>query len=133
MIKAELKAKADAAPTVENGEAAVKVLDATAQAWKRMGPKAKELFVIQNLEEIVGTIIQKTNDIEVREVTLLDRGDGTSLASYAAAFPQTVAAILDSLNATTGIDIQQIVGVPLGAEPPPSSPSTPSLPGGIGQ
>lgn len=130
---AELTAKADAAPTIENGEAAVKVLDATAQAWKRMGPRAKELFVIQNLEQIVGTIIEKTNDIEVREVTLLDRGDGTSLASYAAAFPQTVAAILDSLHATTGIDIQQIVGVPLTPAHEPSAPKSSALPGGIGQ
>ena len=93
---AELRAKADAAPTIENGEATVRVLEVTAQAWDRMGPKAKELYVIQNLEDIVSTVIEKTHDIEVREVTMLDRGDGSSLASYAAAFPQTVAAILQS-------------------------------------
>lgn len=130
---AELKAKADAAPIIENGEAAVKVLDLTSQAWKRMGPRAKELFVIQNLENIVGTIIEKTNDIQVREVTLLDRGDGTSLASYAAAFPQTVAAILESLNSTTGIDIQQILGVSLTSTQTPNGSATSALQGGLGQ
>ena len=129
---AELRAKADAAPTIENGEATVRVLEVTAQAWDRMGPKAKELYVIQNLEDIVSTVIEKTHDIEVREVTMLDRGDGSSLASYAAAFPQTVAAILQSLSATTGIDVHQILsGDASGTTPSRASlPSTSGLQGG---
>ena len=123
---AELQAKADAAPTVENGEASVRVLDVTAKAWERMGPKAKELFIIQNLEDIVSTVIEKTNDIEVKEVTMLDRGDGSSLASYAGAFPQTVVAILDALNATTGINIHEVLSASASRQ---GSARTPALTG----
>ena len=61
----------DAAPTAENGAAAVHVLDLMGEAWRSMGPQAREIYVIQHLEEIVGTVVNQLADVSVDE--FLDR------------------------------------------------------------
>lgn len=122
-----IRAKGAAAPTVENGIAAAQVLEAMAGAWRAMGPQAKEIYVIQHIEEIVGAVISSVAKIDVREVNVLDPGDGSGLASYAAAYPNAVASILTALRQTTGVDVPLILSgnaPPSGEAPPPSS--TPS-------
>lgn len=104
-----IRAKGDAAPTTENGRALVEVLEATTAAWNAMGDNAKEIYVIQHLEEIIGTVIEHMDDIDIGEVNVLDRGDGSALAAYAAAYPQTVAAVLRALRETIGIDIPAVL------------------------
>jgi flotillin len=74
-----------------------------------MGDKAKEIYVIQHLEEILSAVIDNVDKIKVREVNVLDRGDGAGIASYAASFPHTVAAVLSALRETTGIDVPAIL------------------------
>lgn len=102
-------AKGEAAPTLENGAAQVEVLRAMSDAWITMGDKAKELYVIQHLDEIVGTVVSQMGGIDIGEVNILDQGDGRGLASYAASYPQMVAAVLHSLRETTGVDVTAIL------------------------
>jgi flotillin len=98
-----------------------------------MGPQAREIYIIQHLEEIIGTVVAQTKKIQVDEVNVLDPGDGTGLTSYAASFPQTVAAVLKALSETTGVDVTAILAgdkgrtpaAPSGATRPVSSPVTP--------
>ncbi len=108
-LAAQLKARGDAAPTIEDGEAVAKVLAATAAAWQQIGPKARELYVIQHLEELVGAVAKSVETLDVQEVNVIDPGDGSGLASYAASYPQTVAAVLSALRETTGVDIPALL------------------------
>lgn len=98
-----------AAPTAENGAAAVQVLELMGDAWRSMGPQAKEIYVIQHLEEIIGTVVNQLDDVQVGEVNVLDQGDGSGLASYAATYPQMVAQVMQSLAASTGVDVPAIL------------------------
>jgi flotillin len=102
-------AKGDAASTVEDGKAMVEVLRTTAEAWNAMGPHAREIYVIQHLEEIVETVVRSMQNIDIGEVHVLDPGDGSGLSSYAAAYPQTIAAVLRALRDTTGVDVPAIL------------------------
>lgn len=102
-------AKGAAAPTAENGAAAVEVLRAMSDAWTAMGAQAKEIYVIQHLEQIVGSVVTSLEGVTVAEVNVLDQGDGSALASYAATYPKMVAAVLGSLRETTGVDVQGIL------------------------
>ena len=102
-------AKGEAAPTAEEGKAVAEVLAATAAAWRKMGPQAREIYVIQHLEQIVGTIVSHLRKIDVEEVNILDPGDGSGLASYAASYPQTIAAVLRALAETTGVDVPALL------------------------
>jgi flotillin len=116
VIPAEVQQKArailavgEAAPTAENGAAAVHVLQLMSEAWKAMGPQAREIYVIQHLDEIVGTVVKSLDDVKVGEVNVLDPGDGSGLASYAATYPQMVASVMRALGETTGVDVPAIL------------------------
>lgn len=104
-----IEAVGRAAPTKENGEAAVQVLQMMSDAWKDMGPQAREIYVIQHLEEIVGTVVSQLDSIEVDEVHVLDHGDGQGLSSYAATYPKMVAEVMKALKETTGVDVPGIL------------------------
>lgn len=99
----------EAAPTAENGRAAVEVLRLLSEAWTTMGPHAKELYVIQHLEELVGAVVANLQDVSVGEVTVLDQGDGSGLASYAAAYPMMVGRVMQALAESTGVNIPAIL------------------------
>ncbi len=105
----ELLAKGEAAPTEENGAAVVQVLEAMSKAWESMGPQAREIYVIQHLEEIVGTVVGSLDNVRVGEVNVLDRGDGEALAGYAATYPRMVSAVLSALGESTGVDVPAIL------------------------
>lgn len=107
-MAAAILARGEAAPTIENGKAAVEVLEATANAWRAMGPHAREIYVIQHLEAIIGTVVRQL-EVNVGDVSVLDRGDGSGLASYASSYPQTVAAVLRAIGQTTGVDVPAIL------------------------
>lgn len=98
-----------AAPTAENGAATVQVLELMSDAWRSMGPQAKEIYVIQHLEQIVGTVVNQLQDVEVDEVTVLDQGDGSGMASYAATYPKMVASVMQALATSTGVDVPAIL------------------------
>lgn len=102
-------AKGEAAPVVETGAANIEVLRLMSEAWTRMGGSAKELYVLQNLDEIVGTVVTQMSSISVGEVNVLDQGDGRGLSSYAASYPQMVAHVLRTLKETTGVDVPAII------------------------
>ena len=100
----EIVAQGKAAPTLHGGRAVLQVLAAMTEAFEALGPHAKEVFVIQHLEEIVKAV-QEGVRVQVDQVHLLDPGDGSALSNYAASYPQVVAAMLQSIGQTTGIDI----------------------------
>ncbi|MFK7991038.1 MAG: flotillin family protein [Sandaracinaceae bacterium] len=105
----EIGALGAAAPTRENGAAAVAVLEMMSAAWKDMGPQAREIYVIQHLEEIVGTVVSQLDKVEIDEVNVLDQGDGEGLSSYAATYPKMVAQVMSALAETTGVDVPKIL------------------------
>ena len=99
----------EAAPTAETGAAQVKVLEMLAEAWKEMGPQAKEIYVIQHLEELIGTVVAQLNAVDVKEVNVLDQGDGKGLANYASTYPHMVSEVLEAIAQSTGVNIPQIL------------------------
>lgn len=98
-----------AAPTAESGKAAVEVLRLMTDAWRAMGPQAKEIYVIQHLEQIVESVVKQLRNVEVGEVHVLDQGDGSGLSSYAATYPQMVAAVMRAISQSTGVDVPAIL------------------------
>jgi flotillin len=111
-----LLAKGDAAPTIENGAAVAEVLRLTSEAWQTMGPQAREIYVIQHLEELLAAVLQPIEKLKIREVAALDPGDGSAVASYAASYPRAVASVLSALRETTGVDVPAILAGKTGAQ-----------------
>lgn len=85
-------------------------LDMVRQAWVAAGDGAKPIFMIQQLDTILRDVVKQVGRINVGNVSLVDRGDGSSLPSYVASFPATVNAVLRELDGVTGIDIVGTLG-----------------------
>lgn len=98
-----------AAQTIENGAAQVEVLKAMSDAWATMGAQARELYVIQHLDQIVGAVVNSMDDVKLNQVHIIDQGDGEALAGYAASYPKMVGAVMKSLRDSTGIDVTALL------------------------
>ena len=86
------------------------------------------MFVLQHLDAIFGEVAHAAQRLKVKQVNLVDGGDGRTLPAYAAAFPATVGALLQQVTSTLGVDIAKVItGSSAGAAPPPSA-GRPSLP-----
>jgi len=105
----EIIAKGEAAPIEENGKALAQSLSMLAEAWAAARPNARDIFLIQQLETLMGTIVGKLSALKVGEVHIIDPGDGSALPNYVAGFPATVTSILDTLRSTTGVDVARIL------------------------
>ena len=51
-------------------------------AWLSAGSDAKDIFLIQQLEEVLETVVDRVKGSSVSEVVLLDSGDGSALPTY---------------------------------------------------
>ncbi len=100
-----LSARGAAASIEENGRALAQVLQMMTDAWLEAGPDAKDIFLIQQLETVLETVVKRVNDISLDEVNILDGGDGHALARHVAGFPAVVRQVLEEMKATTGVDV----------------------------
>lgn len=105
----EMRARSEAAHIAADGEAMATVLSMMTDVWIEAGEDAKDIFLIQQLETVLGTVTDKVKNLEVGEVTLLDGGQGTALPGHIAALPATVAAVLREFRETTGVDVTGIL------------------------
>jgi flotillin len=102
-------ARGDAATIEENGRAMAAVLQMLTDTWLKAGDDARDIFLIQQLEDILKTVIDRVNNMSLDEVTLIDGGDGKALPRHVASFPATVRSVLDELRSSTGVDVTGIL------------------------
>ncbi|MEZ4361283.1 MAG: SPFH domain-containing protein [Kofleriaceae bacterium] len=121
----ELHAAGQAASIAADGEAMAASLAEVAKAWKESGGRAMDMFVLQHLDQIFGQVAHAAQRVKIDEVNLIDGGDGQTLPGYAAAYPATMAALLQQVHHTLGVDIAKVI---TGSNASPSSTPSRSLP-----
>lgn len=104
-----LRAHGDAAKIVENGKAGARALELVTEQWIAAGDDAADIYLIQQLESVISTVVERVNDVEIGEVVLLDDGTGRSLAHHVSAYPAMVSRILAELKDSTGVDVAAIL------------------------
>ena len=85
------------------------VLQMMTDSWLSAGEDAKDIFLIQQLESVLQTVVKRVNSMQINEVTLLDGGDGTALPRHVASFPAVVRQVLEELHASTGVNVPEIL------------------------
>jgi len=105
----ELMAQADAYPFIENGKARAAALQSLASEWAAAGAQGREVYILNHLREIADAAIQRTAATQVRELSVVDAGDGSSYAAVIAAFPTVVAKVMQATGAAVGVDIAAIL------------------------
>ncbi len=105
----ELDAAGAAAPIVEDGNAQARALALIADAWTESGGKAMDMVVLQNIDEIFAQVAKAAGNLEAREVSLIDGGDGQTMPNYLAAYPAAVGKLLDQVSGTLGVDVGAVI------------------------
>jgi flotillin len=127
----ELWAAGEAASIAEDGRAMAEALEHVATAWRETEGQAMDIFVLQNLEEIFSRVTNAAKNLKVREVNLIDSGDGATMPAYLASYPAAVASLLTQIERSLGIDITSIISGDKArgdavAKPPAPRPAAPA-------
>jgi len=128
----EVRAKGKAAFVAEEGKAQAAILQMLNEAWAEAGTRAKEIYLIQQLETIISSVVDAVRNVTVDNVNLLDDGDGTALPAYVSAYPAIVTAVLSELTKSTGIDVPSVLAGGSGSNKPSPGGATGSPSRGIG-
>jgi flotillin len=105
----ELRAAGDAAIKAETGRAQAEALEALYNSWQLAGSSANEIFLIQQIDNILAEVAKVTKGLTVDNVNLIDGGDGRTLARYVGAYPAVITEILGRIRDTVGIDVVAIL------------------------
>lgn len=95
------QAKGSASRIVEDGKAQVEGIRQLAESWKAAGADAKEIFLLQKLDVLLKAIATSIPEVGVQNVTVIDAENGSRATQ--------VAAFLEQLKQTTGMDVTQVV------------------------
>lgn len=105
--RAIAEARGDAARILEDGKAQTAGIKHLAQSWKAAGPSARDIFLFQKLELLLKMMAASVPEVKVQNLTVIDAQNGSSVAK--------MAAFLEQLRQTTGMDIASAVGHLAGA------------------
>jgi flotillin len=109
-LASEARARGEAAPLVENGKAAAEALRLVSAEWKNAGKSGREVYLLQQLRSFVEAAVARVAQTEVRELNIVDGGDGQAYASFVANFPAAVARVMAETAHAVGVDVRALLG-----------------------
>jgi flotillin len=105
-----LRARGEAAPTIENGKAAAEALKAVATEWMAAGAVGRDVYVLSQLDAIVNAAVQRVSQVELVTLDVVDGGDAESVSAVMGAFSRGVARVLDETGQAIGVDVKGLLG-----------------------
>jgi flotillin len=106
----ELRARGEAAPTVENGKAVAEALRAVAEQWAAAGDVAREVYLLQQLRPLVAAAAARVAGTEVANVSVVSGSEQEAFASVVAMYPAAVSRVLAETGSALGLDVAGLLG-----------------------
>lgn len=132
--KAQMVAQARgiASKIVEDGKATAAAIRSLGETWGKAGDSARQIFVAQKLQSLVGTMMSTVGEIQVDKLTVIDK----DLAGNGGNFAVKAAVTAEQLKQMLGVDVaaavQRLAGEPkvaAGTPPPMPRMRPPTQPG----
>jgi len=110
---AEQRAKATVAPIIEDGKARADALRRLSKSWGEAGDQAREIFIMQKLEPIIGQLTETISETHVERITVIDsQGQGN-----AGGFdPRKLIGLNEQVKELFGVDLVEKFGA-MGTKP----------------
>ncbi|MEM9926234.1 MAG: SPFH domain-containing protein [Cyanobacteria bacterium P01_D01_bin.50] len=99
--RAIAQAKGNAASIIEDGKAQVDGTKKLAESWQNAGSNAREIFLLQKFDVLLKAMASSIPELEVEKVTIVDAKEGSNATK--------MAAFIEQLRQTTGLDIPEII------------------------
>jgi flotillin len=106
---AEAKAKAAAAPILENGRAHAEVLRMVYAEIQRGGEVGLQVFLAEKLPALLGVTVEAMKDVQIDRLTVVDAGGGHGVANAAAQRVNASMLALEQVAGAMGLDLAQFV------------------------
>ena len=101
----EQEARALAAKQIEDGRANAAALQSVSTVWEKLGDDASRVFLLQNLDLLVDTMLKPLGSMQVDRMTVLPAGGAGGSGSLGG----KAMAAREELLSTLGVDIAQIM------------------------
>ena len=95
-------AKAKASKVIEDGKATAVVLEQMILTWKEGGDAARDIFLMQKLEKVMGSLVGTIQNVNVDRMTVLPKGAGGSAATKAVT-------LSEEIKASVGVDVPKLL------------------------
>lgn len=99
------KAKGDSAKIIEDGKATVAVLDEMIITWQAGGQNAREIFLMQKLQTLMGSLVSTISDVQVDKITVMPASNNGGERSTAV----RAVTLVEELKGALGLDIPQLI------------------------
>ena len=99
-------ATGEAAYSVERGRAMAGAQSLITEAWTDAGDDGMDIFLLQMIDTLLADVAKVVDQVKVKRVSLIDGGDGRTLAAYVSSYPSLVRMMLEEIRMTTGVDIK---------------------------
>lgn len=99
------KAQGQSARILEEGRATVKVLEEMIEVWEKAGDNARDIFLMQKLQVVLGAMVSTIQDVKIDRVTVLPGGSspGTSDTVHKAV------RLVEELKGALGVDLPKLL------------------------
>jgi flotillin len=102
-------AKGQSSKILEEGRATVQVLEEMIEVWRTAGPNAKDIFLMQKLQVIMGAMVETIGQVKIDKITMLPPSEGGSSTSY------TAVKLVEELKGALGVDLPKLLESAAGA------------------
>lgn len=106
---AESRARAEAAPILENGKAQVEVLKLLYSQISNGGEQGFAVFMAEKLPQLLHTAVDAVKGIEIDRLVVMDGGAGDGVGNAANQRINAAYKTLEGLGSAFGIDVQQVL------------------------
>ncbi|MBV8759552.1 MAG: flotillin family protein [Deltaproteobacteria bacterium] len=114
------QARGAASKIVEEGKATAQAIRSLGETWTKAGDNARQIFVAQKLQGLVGTMMQTVGEMPIDKLTVIDK----DLAANGSNFAVKAAVTAEQLKQMLGIDIAGIAQRALPSVSIPPAPPT---------
>ena len=106
---AEQRAKADAAPILENGRAQAEALRLLLSEIEKSGEAGLRVFIAEKLPTLLATALDAMKDVDIDRVTVIDSGSGQGVANATTQKVNASLAALHQVAGSMGLDLDEFV------------------------
>ncbi len=103
----EWRCRGGAAATIEDALASAAINDQLAALWQQAGDQAGSIFLLQQLETVLGEAAAMAGQLQLGRITALETGNPIALANLAGLHPAVMRIFLEQVRDILGIDVLQ--------------------------
>jgi flotillin len=98
---AQSEAKGRASKSLEDGRATASVLQQMIATWRQGGANARDIFLVQKLQVLLGELVGTIQSARIDRITVLPADSGVSA--------RKAVALSEELKGATGVDVPRLV------------------------